>query len=388
MTDNHWGSITGIRPVKIVRNMISEGLSDAEILNSFTTVQGVSEKKALLSLNIAHLELDILKNIKENDICIYIGVPFCKTKCLYCSFVTDSASSCSHLIQPFVDSLVKEMEYTSKLVDKLGFRVVSIYIGGGTPTTLSPTQLETVITACNRYFDTSSVSEITVEAGRPDTIDEEKLIALKKLNVSRISINPQTMNDKTLQLIGRRHSADEIYKSFELARRCGFDNINMDVIAGLPGETTEDFIYTINEVERLSPESTTVHTMSIKRGSKLFQTLSLYDLTKSEAVCDMIDYSSEYLTKNGKNPYYLYRQKNILGNLENVGYAKNGFECLYNIMMMEETSTIVSLGCGAVTKMVLNGGERIERIFNVKEVTDYVNRIDEMCTRKDKMLIF
>ncbi len=388
MNSNPWGEISGIRPVKIIRTMLKNGKTEQEAEEFFKLQHKVSSEKTKLSLQIARLEMNILKDINENDICLYIGIPFCKTRCLYCSFVTNTASNSAHLIQPFVEALVKEIQYTSEIVKQMGSRVVSLYIGGGTPTTLSPEQLNAIITQCKKWFDLSALKEFTVEAGRPDTIDEPKLVALKNFGVTRISINPQTMNDKTLKLIGRQHSANEIIDSFNLARNLGFDNINMDIIAGLPGEDLIDFIHTLKEVEALNPESITVHTMSIKRGSKLHETLGDYALTDGKIVASMVDYALDYICKHNKKPYYLYRQKNILGNLENVGYSKSGYECLYNIMIMEETSTIISLGAGGVTKTVNPKNDRIERIFNVKETSEYVSRIDEMCRRKDSIIKF
>ena len=231
--------------------------------------------------------------------------------------------------------------------------------------------------------DLSKMKEFTVEAGRPDTITEEKLKVLKKYNVDRISINPQSMNDSTLKIIGRAHSADDIREAMKMARHCGFDNINMDVIAGLPGEDMEMFKYTLSEVEKLEPEDTTVHTMSIKRSSRLNEYLDEYDLAKGELVAEMVSYARKYLAERGKFPYYMYRQKNQLGNLENVGYSKPGFESLYNLYIMEEIQTIISLGCGGVTKTVDLETNRIERIFNVKEAKDYIERLDEMLHRKD-----
>lgn len=386
MLQSPWGKITGIRPVKIVRDLLEKGYSQQQALEEFMQEYGVSRKKAEFSVGIAALERDILQDISEKDICLYIGIPFCKTRCLYCSFVTNTASTTAHLMQPFVDALQKEIAYTAELLKKTDFRIISLYIGGGTPTALPAEMLDTIIKSCYESFDLTNLREFTVEAGRPDTIDVEKLGMLKQNKVNRISINPQTMNNETLKRIGRLHTTEQIVESFELARQQGFDHINMDLIAGLPGEGLEDFIHTVNQVEALSPESTTVHTLSVKRGSKLHETLGDYALTDGDTAVRMVDYAMEYISEKGKQPYYLYRQKNMVGNLENTGYAKPGCECLYNIMIMEETNTILSLGCGGVTKVVNLPGNRIERIFNVKEVYDYVNRIDEMCKRKDALI--
>lgn len=250
----------------------------------------------------------------------------------------------------YIEALKKEIKYTADIIRHNGTPVETVYIGGGTPTTLTPRLLEEMIYFLYESCDLSKMKEFTVEAGRPDTITEEKLKVLKKYNVDRISINPQSMNDSTLKIIGRAHSADDIREAMKTARHCGFDNINMDVIAGLPGEDMEMFKYTLSEVEKLEPEDTTVHTMSIKRSSRLNEYLDEYDLAKGELVAEMVSYARKYLAERGKFPYYMYRQKNQLGNLENVGYSKPGFESLYNLYIMEEVQTIISLGCGGVTK--------------------------------------
>lgn len=383
---NPWGDITGIRPVKIARTMLGEGKSTEEFINKFKNDFCVSDEKTQLTLNIAVREIEILKNFNKNDICLYIGVPFCKTRCLYCSFVTNSAAKNNKYMRSFIKNLMKEIEYTAELLKKTDFHIVSVYFGGGTPTTLSAMDLKDVISKCHECFDLSDVMEFTVEAGRPDTIDKEKLETLKKCGVTRISINPQTMNDNILDIIGRKHTVNDVYESFELARKCGFDNINMDLIAGLPTETFEEFENSVNLVTELSPECITVHTMSIKRGSALHEKLGDYAITDEDAVSKMVAYSINKLYENGYYPYYLYRQKNMVGNHENIGYSKKGKECLYNIMIMEETNSIISMGCGGVSKIVNLPNDRIERVFNVKEAKDYVERIDEMLYRKDIIL--
>ena len=383
---NPWGEVTGIRPVKIARNMLGTGKTEYEFKDKFINEMKVSEEKTQLTLNIAIRELNILKNFDNNDICLYIGVPFCKTRCLYCSFVTNSAAKNNKYMRPFVRNLIKEIEYTSKLLKKTKYNIVALYFGGGTPTTLSSMDLEDVIKKCYECFDLSNIVEFTVEAGRPDTIDCDKLETLKRCGVTRISINPQTMNDNILKVIGRSHTVQEVYDSFKLARECGFNNINMDLIAGLPMETLQEFMNSVNLVTELSPECITVHTMSIKRGSVLHEKLGDYALTNEKEVADMVNYSINKLTECNYHPYYLYRQKNMVGDFENIGYSKDGKECLYNIMIMEETNSIISMGCGGVTKIVNLPNDRIERVFNVKEAKDYVERIDEMLHRKDIIL--
>ena len=383
---NPWGDVTGIRPVKIARTTLGSGKTEKDFVDMFTNELNVSEEKTQLTLNIAVREMNILKNYKKNDICLYIGVPFCKTRCLYCSFVTNSAAKNSKYMRPFVKNLKTEIEYTADLLKKTDYNIVGLYFGGGTPTTLSAMDLEDVINKCYESFDLTNLVEFTVEAGRPDTIDREKLETLKKCGVTRISINPQTMNDNILKVIGRAHTVEDIYESFSLASECGFDNINMDIIAGLPTETFEEFQNSVNLVTKLEPECITVHTMSIKRGSVLHEKLGDYALTDEKVVSQMVDYSINKLTELKYFPYYLYRQKHMVGDFENIGYSKEGKECLYNIMIMEETNSIVSMGCGGVSKIVNLPNDRIERVFNVKEAKDYVERIDEMLHRKDVIL--
>ena len=386
MMKNPWGKVTGIRPVKIARTMLKDGKSEMDFINHFKTELDVSDEKTMLTLDIALREIGVLKDIDSNDICIYVGVPFCKTRCLYCSFVTNSAANNQKYMPDFVKCVKYEIEYTAKLLKNTSYRIVGLYFGGGTPTTLSASDLKDIFKKCFDSFELDNLREFTVEAGRPDTIDREKLMVMKECGVTRISINPQTMNDKILEVIGRSHTVADIYDSFKLARECGFDNINMDLIAGLPTESFEQFKNSVNKVIELEPECITVHTMSIKRGSRLHEQLGDYALTDEEVVREMVEYSYQKLLENEYFPYYLYRQKHMVGDFENIGYSKNGYECLYNIMIMEETNSIVSVGCGGVTKIVNLPNDRIERVFNVKEAMDYVTRIDEMCKRKDVIL--
>ncbi len=348
---------------------------------------GATREKAELAVKIAEIELPVINAMKTEGVSLYIGIPFCPTRCLYCSFVSNSGAKSAKLIPEYLECLKKEIAYTADIIKQNGNIIESVYIGGGTPTTLSADMLSELFDAININFDLSAVKEFTVEAGRPDTVTKDKLKTIKNYNIDRISINPQTMNNETLKIIGRNHTPDDIRNAMFLARDCGINTINMDIIAGLPGETLDMFKYTVEEVEKLNPENTTVHTMSIKRSSKLNETLDNYQLTDGNQVSKMVDYAREQIMANGKNPYYLYRQKNMLGNLENVGYATPGTESVYNIYIMEEVQTIISLGCGGVTKTVDRTTDRIERIFNVKEPKDYIERIDEMLKRKDVLII-
>ncbi len=378
-----WGILTGIRPAKIAMKLLTEGKTNDEIIAYFTGVCGTTAQKAALVLETARQELPVKQAMYPDGISLYIGIPFCPTRCLYCSFVTCGTRQAAKLIPDYLACLNKEIAHAGALTARSGKRIETVYIGGGTPTTLNAEQLSVMLSQIRDCFDLSHCREFTVEAGRPDTVTADKLNVLRQHRVSRISINPQSMNEKTLHIIGRAHTPAQIRDAVALARSCGFDNINMDVIAGLPGETPDDFRHTMEEVEALSPENTTVHTMSVKRSSRLHEYLDQYTLSDADTVEEMVDFAYAYLKTQGKHPYYLYRQKHQLGNLENVGYAKQGCDSLYNIYIMEELQTILSLGCGGVTKTVDPVTDRIERIFNVKEPKDYIERIDEMLARKE-----
>ena len=382
-----WGILEGIRPVKLASKLINSGKSPQQAVDSFMHEYGATREKAELAVKIAEIELPVINAMKPEGVSLYIGIPFCPTRCLYCSFVSNSGAKSAKLIPQYLECLKKEIAYTADIIKQNGNILESVYIGGGTPTTLSANMLSELFDAININFDLSAVKEFTVEAGRPDTVTKDKLKTIKNYNIDRISINPQTMNNETLKIIGRNHTPDDIRNAMFLARECGISTINMDIIAGLPGETLDMFKYTVEEVEKLNPENTTVHTMSIKRSSKLNETLDSYQLTDGNQVSKMVDFAREQIMANGKNPYYLYRQKNMLGNLENVGYATPGTESVYNIYIMEEVQTIISLGCGGVTKTVDRTTDRIERIFNVKEPKDYIDRIDEMLKRKDVLRV-
>jgi oxygen-independent coproporphyrinogen-3 oxidase len=333
-----------------------------------------------LALNVAKTEKEILDRLDyRNGYSLYIGIPFCPTTCLYCSFTSYSVASYRNKVDAYLDALIEEMRRVSEIFD--GRRLDTVYFGGGTPTTLEPGQLNRLLCALEQYFDMSTVSELTVEAGRPDSITAEKLETLKAHGVQRISINPQTMNDETLKIIGRRHTVSQVEQAFEIARNVGFDNINMDIIMGLPGEDVPEIKNTLEKIKQLSPESLTVHSLAIKRAAALniwrdkYRDLSLLN---SDEIMAMTERCSEEL---GMKPYYMYRQKNMAGNFENVGYSRAGKECIYNILIMEEKQTIVALGAGATTKRVFADG-RIERCENVKDVASYIDRVDEMVERK------
>lgn len=378
-----WGVMSGIRPAKVVRQYHEDGYSYDEIKNILMSLYEVSEKKAELAIRVAKNEKLILSDIGKNSVSIYIGIPFCPTRCLYCSFVSTDLKKSGKYTDDFVRLLVKEIEKTSQILSELSLYVQNVYIGGGTPTSLSANQLKDIFDAIEKYLKNEKLKEFTLEAGRPDTITKEKLLVAKNAGVNRISINPQTMNDVTLKKIGRRHSSDMIREAFRLARECGFDNINMDLIAGLPDESVDMFKYSLNEIIKMNPENITVHSMCIKKAAAL--RFSEIELTKSKDMNEMLDYTARVMKNTKREPYYMYRQKNISGNLENVGYAEKSRMSFYNINIMEEAQTIIALGGGAVTKIVK--GDRIERIFNFKDPYEYINRFDEIIAKKEEAKI-
>lgn len=378
-----WGNLTGIRPTKLAYGMLEEGKNDEEIREFLKQTHYVSEEKIALSIDIAKREMELLKDIHyEGGYSLYIGIPFCPTTCLYCSFTSYPIAGYRKLVDDYVDCVIREMEYVSK---KYAHKILdSVYIGGGTPTTLEAEQLDKLITALKKHFDFSTVKEFTVEAGRADSITREKLQVLKKHQVDRISINPQTMKQETLQIIGRRHTVEQVVEAFHMARELGFENINMDLILGLPGETEEDVANTIQRVTELAPDSLTVHSLAIKRASRLSQWITEHGITTLRNTDKTMEIASAGARALGMEPYYLYRQKNMSGNFENVGYAQPGKYGLYNILIMEEKQTIVALGAGSITKVVLPDG-RIERCDNVKDVALYIEKIEEMLERKEKL---
>ena len=380
-----WGALTGIRPTKLIVTMIeaTPDVTDEEIVSFLKQNYYVTDEKAALGIQIARREIKLLEKIDyEEGYSLYIGIPFCPTTCLYCSFTSYPIGAYAKKADDYVTALLKEISYASaRFADR---KLNSIYIGGGTPTTLEPEQLERLLHAVRDSFDFSHNREFTVEAGRPDSITPEKLAVLLKYGVTRISINPQTMNQKTLDLIGRYHTVEQVKETFQLARKMGFDNINMDFIVGLPGETMEDIRFSMEEVQKLNPDSLTIHSLAIKRAARLNIMKEQYkDFTieNNEQIMELCAAAAENM---GMTPYYMYRQKNIAGNMENVGYARMGRAGIYNILIMEEKQTIVALGAGSVTKRIYPDG-RIERCANVKDVTQYIERIDEMIERKEKL---
>ncbi len=380
-----WGTLTGIRPTKIPMTKLEEGWSREEIADFMKETYFAGDDKIALSVEIAERERELLSRISyENGYSLYVGIPFCPTTCLYCSFTSYPIGKWGKRMDEYLGALFRELEYTA---DRMKGKVLdTVYFGGGTPTSLSAEHLDQVIAKVEELFDLSGVQEFTVEAGRPDSITREKLEVLKRHGITRISINPQTMNQKTLDVIGRRHTVDMVKEKFALAREMGFDNINMDLIIGLPGERMEDVAHTLEEVRRLSPDSLTVHSLALKRAARLNLEWDQYADMGMVNTQEMIDLTARFAREMGMEPYYLYRQKNMAGNFENVGYSLPGKACIYNILIMEEMQTIAACGAGTTTKVVFPQENRRERTENVKDVDQYIQRIDEMIERKEKLL--
>jgi len=376
-----WGTLTGVRPVKQVLEKLEAGVSGEDIAAFLQKEYYVSEEKRLLSLAVAQKEKSLLEKIDyKNSYSLYLGIPFCPTTCLYCSFTSYPLERFGKQTGAYVTALQKEIAASADLLSDR--RLATVYFGGGTPTALSAEELRTVIRTLKDYFPVEKAAEWTVEAGRPDSITEEKLQMLYDEGVGRISVNPQTMNQKTLDVIGRRHTTEQIREAYALARKIGFDNINMDLILGLTGENAADVEETLRQIGELSPDSVTVHTLALKRAARLNIEREQYKDKGAVEVSEMLEASVRFAAEHGYLPYYLYRQKNMEENLENVGYAREGKEGLYNILIMEEKHSILALGAGGATKLVLSGGERIERCENVKSLKDYLERTDEMIARK------
>ncbi len=379
-----WGILTGIKPTKIVYDMISQD-DDERIISYLQDIYLLDKSKAELTLSVAKREKSVLvENSKVDGYHMYIGIPFCKSKCNYCSFTSFKIDKYTRLglDEKYISNLIYEISTCSKFFKNR--KLKSIYIGGGTPSSISANLIEKLLICINENFDLSSCVEISFEAGRADTITLEKLEVLKKYSITRIAINPQTMNNNTLSKINRNHSIDDFINVYNLAKKCGFDNINLDLIFGLTGETYEDFLYSVDEAVKLNPDSITIHTLSVKRGA------TIKDSLNNKEIYNIVDYHHKTLPikdieKKGFYPYYMYRQKNMIGdsNFENIGFSKEGKECLYNIVTMEEKEDIVAFGAGATSRKILD--DSVERSFNVTGVEEYINRIDEMITRKKEL---
>ena len=378
-----WGELIGIRPTKIAMQRLLEGDTQEEAAEFMIREHKASREKALLAADIAGREKEILSGIHyENGYSLYVGIPFCPTTCLYCSFTSFPIGAWTKRVDEYLEALEKEIEAGAALME--GKILDTVYIGGGTPTTLEPDQLERLITALKSHFPMENLQEFTVEAGRPDSITPEKLRVLKEQGVTRISVNPQTMRNETLKLIGRRHSVEQTEEAFRMAREAGFDNINMDIILGLPGENEEDVAYTIDRIRALNPDSLTVHSLAVKRASKLQQWIEKNGYAQINNTDEGMKIAAAGAADMDMKPYYLYRQKNMSGNFENVGYAREGKYGIYNILIMEEKQSILALGAGSISKAVFPGG-RIERSDNCKDIDTYISTIDEMIARKERL---
>lgn len=381
-----WGTLTGVRPTKIAFERLEHNSSEEEIRTYMEEEYLCSGEKVDISLQVAKREVTLLREMDyRNGYSIYIGIPFCPSTCLYCSFTSYSLEKSGNWVKGYLEALYKEITYAGNC--GLNKKLTTVYLGGGTPTTLTADELDGLLTHIGAAFDFTYVREYTVEAGRPDSITEEKLKVLKEHGVTRISINPQTMSQKTLDLIGRKHTVGQVMEAFKLARNCGHDNINMDIIIGLPGEDKAEVIHTLEEIDKLKPDSLTVHTLAIKRAARLNTEKENYLGMVPADAAGMLRLTENYAKAAGYYPYYLYRQKNMADNLENIGYARYGKEGLYNILIMEEKQTILALGAGALSKFVFHKENRIERVENVKSLKDYVERIDEMIERKRIFLL-
>ncbi|MBQ8183173.1 MAG: coproporphyrinogen dehydrogenase HemZ [Clostridia bacterium] len=383
-----WGMLTGVRPSKLIMNKMTETDEDTArdyFINHFFA----DPQKTELALDVAKSEIGIIRENGENTFSLYVSIPFCPSRCSYCSFVSHSIStdSAKKLIPEYVNKLCEEIVFTAEKAKENGLILTSVYWGGGTPTTLEADELDRVLTVIEDNFDLSNCGEYTVEAGRPDTVTREKLEVLKRHNVGRISINPQTFSDGVLRAVGRRHTADLTEEKYFLAREIGFDSINMDLIAGLPTDTVDGFRRSLDRAIELGADNITVHTLALKRSSTIV-TENESASVSAEGVAQMLDYSHKALRANGYHPYYMYRQSKALGNFENVGWCKKNKECKYNVLMMEEYQHILSVGAGSVTKLLSPGIEKIERIFNYKFPFEYISRFPELLGKKERISTF
>ena len=384
-----WGILVGIRPSKIALKYLEEGKTEEEIIEIFKKKHLASEEKAKLCIEIAKTEVSFVNNDSKN-IAIYIGMAFCPTRCFYCSFAANPIMGNKKLVNPYLEALIYEIREMKKYIDERGLNIETVYFGGGTPTAVNNEEFELIMKeAYDAFVKGKGLKEFTVECGRPDSITKEKLETMKKFNVTRISINPQTMNDETLKMIGRGHNSNDVIEKFNLARSMGFNDINMDMIIGLPGEGIKEVLHTKEEILKLHPDSLTVHGLSLKRASILYENFILkkgIQVKKQAELADMYEESRNLAQKLGLHPYYMYRQKNMVGNMENLGYSRKGAECIYNIQMIEDKQTIIALGADAVSKVVFLDEGRIERFANIKDIREYCNRIEEMVEGKKKLL--
>lgn len=376
-----WGTLTGVRPVKLCGEIYERLQNRDSVLKELREVYYLSQEKAELILDMYLHQQEFCGRAAEKTACVYIGIPFCPTRCVYCSFASNQVPDVE--IEKYLVALHKEIEHVGKRMQETNIIPETIYIGGGTPTTLNAEQMDSLIAKIKSSFDMKAVREFTIEAGRPDTITEDKLRVIRNQGITRISINPQSMKAKTLELIGRSHEPADIERAFAMAKAQGFDNINADIIAGLPEESVEDFVNTLNKVIALDPESITVHCLAVKRASKLNEQDPDFHYKQAERVADMLAHSRKILEEAGHEPYYLYRQKHMAGAFENVGYCKPMKDCIYNVRIMDEHQINIALGAGGISKMYYPEENRLERVPNVTNYQEYIKRIDEMLERKE-----
>ena len=375
-----WGLLTGIRPAKLFTALFGEGMNRLQAINEIVEQYFVQPERAELCADVAARQVKLMATSAAGAISIYISIAFCPTRCNYCSFSAYPITKFGNREEAYVSALIREVTYLGKI--SKGKQIENIYIGGGTPTALNDKNFEKLLSAVQDNFDTQSVLEYTVEAGRPDTISREKLEIMRKYAVQRVSVNPQTLNDKTLEKIGRSHTVSDFFEAYKLTREYGFSHINIDLILGLEGEDAEDVKRTLAGIAALEPESVTIHSLAVKRASKLHYDAVICAFEQVGMQEDMLELCNTYMSQAGLAPYYLYRQKNSPGNFENIGYSKPGMEGRYNIHMMEETRSVLAAGCGAITKLVCEKTGKIDRIMNIRDLDQYIARVDEMIVRK------
>lgn len=379
-----WGILSGIRPIKLVHDLMDKKINTKEIFDILNDEYRLSEENSNLIIDIAKRQSSYLNNLPAKSYSLYIGIPFCPTRCSYCSFPAFSLNRYGHLIEDYIDSLLREIRFIKELMND--YKINTVYIGGGTPTALPLKSLERILKALEDLYGIKNIAEFTVEAGRPDTINKEIIGLLKNSQVDRISINPQTMNEKTLKAIGRNHSPRDIVKAYELSKGLGIESINMDLIVGLPGEGVSEINHTLEELSLMDPENITVHTLAIKRGSKLANNKYEDIIIEDNNIKAMIEKTKSMAYDMAMKPYYLYRQKHIAGNYENIGYAKEGYECKYNISIMEEKETIMAAGVGSVSKIYYPGRQDFERVPNFKDINQYNTRLEELFDLKRNII--
>lgn len=379
---NPWGTLVGVRPAKLVHALFEEGLTVAEVHERLYQDHRIEQSKRQLLIDVVMKERKYLDDVQKRPLSLYLCIPFCPTRCLYCSFPSNDLKKKGKLVEPYLTSLLKEIDANYRRIKKANRQVDCIYIGGGTPSILTAEQFERLLGRLDQYFDLPSLKEFTIEAGRPDTITAEKLAVWEAFHVSRLCLNPQTMNNKTLGLIGRSHTVGAIKETFSLIRQYKFRSINMDLILGLPDEDLDDVQETLDAVVALGPENITIHTLAVKTSSRLKDKLAEYDMTQSEMVEEMLRRAEKAMASHDYYPYYMYRQKNMVGNFENVGYAKTGFESLYNMRIIEEQHDILALGAGAVSKLCFPDENRFQRIANIKGIEEYLERLDDVIEKQ------